>query len=112
MSTLLIPSCKSISVVVVFRQDAAVGDTKQNKAKLPTLSHRLPISLRQEAEQRTGNGESQGPRLARPAATAHLTLQVEAAQHAHELQREHQLLSERYFLKKKRRRENDQEIIR
>lgn len=97
MSTLLIPSCKSISVVVVFRQDAAVGDTKQNKAKLPTLSHRLPISLRQEAEQRTGNGESQGPRLARPAATAHLTLQVEAAQHAHELQREHQLLSERYF---------------
>lgn len=95
MSTLLIPSCKSISVVVVFRQDAAVGDT--NKTKLPTLSHRLPISLRQEAEQRTGNGESQGPRLARPAATAHLTLQVEAAQHAHELQREHQLLSERYF---------------
>lgn len=90
-------------MVVVFRQDAAVGDT--NKTKLPTLSHRLPISLRQEAEQRTGNGESQGPRLARPAATAHLTLQVEAAQHAHELQREHQLLSERYFYKKKKKEE-------
>lgn len=61
----------------------------------PTLSHGLHLSLRQEAEQGARQGEPQRPRLAGPPAAAHGALQVKASQHAQELQREHQLLSER-----------------
>lgn len=63
--------------------------------RFPTLSHGLHLPLRQEAEQSARNGEAQRPRLAGPAPAAHRALQVEASQHARELQREHQLLSER-----------------
>lgn len=58
-----------------------------------TLSHVLPLPLRQEAEEGAGHGEPQRPRLAGPPAAADGAVQVEAAQHAHELEREHQLLS-------------------
>ena len=60
----------------------------------PTLSHALHLSLRQEAEQRLRDGESQRPRLAQTSAAAHAALKVKASKCAHELQREHELLSD------------------
>lgn len=59
-----------------------------------TLPHGLSFALRQEAEQRPGDGEPQRPRLAGSAAAAHGAVQVETAKQAAELQREHQLLPE------------------
>ncbi len=61
----------------------------------PTLPHGLHLPLGQEAQQSPRDGEPQRPRLAGPAAAAHGALQVEASERAYELQREHQLLSER-----------------
>lgn len=69
------------------------------------MSHGLPLSLRQEAEQGPGDCESQRPRLAGPAAAAHGALQVEASQHARELKREHQLLSENREVRRDDRKE-------
>lgn len=59
-----------------------------------TLPHGLSFALRQKAEQRPGDGEPQRPRLAGSATAAHGAVQVETAQQATELQREHQLLPE------------------
>lgn len=58
----------------------------------PTLSHHLALTRGQEAEECSGHGEPQRPRLAGPAAAAHRAAQVEASQRSGELQREHQLL--------------------
>lgn len=74
---------------------------------LITLSHGLSFSIRQEPKQSPGNCKSQCPRLARPAAAAHSALQVEASQHAHELKREHQLLSENRKVRKDDRKEEE-----
>ena len=68
------------------------------------MPHVLHLAVGHEAEQRPRDAEPQRPRLAGPPAAAHGALEVEASQHAHELQREHQLLSERK--KREREREN------
>lgn len=62
---------------------------------LPTLSQVLHIALWQKAEQGAGYGESQRPRLAGAPPSVHSALQVEAAQRARELKREHELLPKR-----------------
>lgn len=109
MSTLLIPSCKSISVVVVFRQDAAVGDTKQNYPPCliasPSPSDRKLSSAREMASLSAPAWLDLPPpltlhsKLKRPSTPMNCNGNISC--------------SLRGILgKKKRRRENDQEIIR
>ena len=73
----------------------------------PTLSHVLHFVVRQEGEESAGEGQPQRPGLGRMAAATHARIHVEAAQHVHKVQGEHQLLP---YMERKREREGEKKM--
>lgn len=115
MSTLLLPSCKSISVVVVFRQDAAVGDTNKTKQSKTTHLVSSPPHLPQTGSWAAhGKWRVSGPP---PGSTCRhrspYTPSWSGPARPWTATGTSAALWEVFLkIKKKRRRENDQEIIR